>query len=214
MRIRSAARARHRGIGLLASGALVLGLMSACSSSGDNDAHTQANASSAGENTPTVALASAAVGPLTISDGYVPLPASPDVAAAYLTITNNGDTPDKLTKVTSDVTSMVMPMDEKDNNGVGSMTDLADVTIPAHTSMRFTPNHAHLMLEKPRPLKAGDHVPMTLTFTHAGTVELDLPVVALGETPTDVPTRMSMSPSHPSSSMSGMGSMSGMTAGS
>jgi copper(I)-binding protein len=128
-------------------------------------------------------LASTAAGSLVVTGGYIPAPASPDVAAAYLTITNNGDIADRLEKVTSSVTKMVMAMTETDTGGVGSMTDLPDVTIPAHGSMQFVPGHAHLMLEKPEPLEAGDQVALTLTFAHAGTVQLTLPVIPLTETP-------------------------------
>ena len=87
--------------------------------------------SGSGSNAPSTPLpgtstagARAAVGELTITGGYIPQPASPDVAAAYLTVTNHGSRPDTITKVVTDVTSRVMPMTETNRGGVGSMTNL------------------------------------------------------------------------------------------
>lgn len=124
--------------------------------------------------------AHASIGALTLTGGYIPQPASPDVAAAYFTVTNTSSTPDTMTTVTTNVTAAVMPMQETTHNGVGTMTDLAAVPIPAHGSVQLTPGHAHLMLQKPtRTLHAGDQVTMTITFAHAGTLTLTLPVVPL-----------------------------------
>ncbi|TQN43738.1 copper(I)-binding protein [Blastococcus colisei] len=119
----------------------------------------------------------ATLGELSAGDGYVREPASPSVAAAYLTIVNNGDTDDRLIFVTSDVAAMVMPMTETSEDGVGTMTDLDEVVVPAHDAFRFRSGAAHLMLE---PLKtapaAGDTVTLTLTFERAGAVDIVLPV--------------------------------------
>ncbi|HEY7432311.1 MAG TPA: copper chaperone PCu(A)C [Streptosporangiaceae bacterium] len=142
----------------------------------------------------TSSAVQATMGELTISGGYIPQPASPGVAAAYLTVTNHGPRPDTIRTVMTDVTAKVMPMTESDSGGVGSMTDLGPVTVPAHGSMSFTPGHAHLMLENPqRILKQGDRVRMTITFAQSGTVTLTLPVVGLTG-PSSAPTSsMSMS---------------------
>lgn len=158
-------------ISLLAAGALGL---TGCSSDGD-----QARSAAPSTEAPA-GTAHADLGDLHISGGYIPQPASPDVAAAYFTVTNAGSSADTLASVTTDVTSDVMAMGESDHDGAGSMTDLPKVVVPAHGSFRFTPRHAHLMLQKPtRPLKDGQTVSMTITFTHAGTVRLDLPVVPI-----------------------------------
>jgi copper(I)-binding protein len=121
--------------------------------------------------------AAVTIGDLTLTGGYIPQPASPDVAAAYLTIVNNGATADTMTKVITNVTSDVMAMTETDQGGVGTMTDITQVTIAAHSSYTFTPGHAHLMLQNPKvTLKAGDSVALTISFAHAGTVQIELPV--------------------------------------
>ena len=124
--------------------------------------------------------AHATVGDLVLTGGYIPQPASPDVAAAYLRISNNGSVADSITKVTTSVTSDVMAMTEVDTGGVGTMTDLSAVPIPAHGSVNLTPGFAHLMLENPTsPLKQGETVSVTITFAHAGTVTMMFPVVPL-----------------------------------
>jgi len=185
-------------------------LVAGCSSSGSANHAAAGTSTTAMAPQPSASLPSAAVGSLTITSAYVPAPASPDVAAAYLTISNSGAVADRLTKVTSNVARMVMPMTETDSGGVGSMTDLANITIPAHGSMRFVPDHAHLMLEKPTTLHAGSTVRLTLTFAHAGTVSITVPVLPLGQTPATTPASMSMTPTSATPSPSVMSSMSGM----
>ena len=140
----------------------------------------------------------ATIGPLRVSGGYIPQPASPDVAAAYLTITNTGATADVITKITTNVTDSVMAMTETAKNGVGAMTDLGRVTVPAHGQVTFSPGRAHLMLDKPTSrLRSGQHVRFTITFGHAGTLVLTLPVVPLNGIPPAPSMSMSMSMSMP-----------------
>ena len=138
----------------------------------------------------------ASVGNLVLTDAYIPEPAAPDVAAAYLTITNNGSIADTITKLSTSVTNDVQAMSETTSGTAGTMTDLSKVTIPAHASVKLVQGHSHLMLSNPtRHLKTGDEVTLTITFTHAGTVTLTLPVVPV---------------TGPSSSSGGMAGMPGM----
>jgi copper(I)-binding protein len=121
------------------------------------------------------------IGPIVVGDGYVPEPASPDVAAAYLTIVDDGDSPVRLTSVSADVAARVMPMTERTDAGVGRMAPLGDVVVPAHGAYRFSPGAAHLMLEQPSPVPvAGGEVTLSLTFEPGGTVTVSLPVTPLG----------------------------------
>jgi copper(I)-binding protein len=126
------------------------------------------------------AVVQARAGALTLSGAYIPQPATPTVAAAYLTVTNHGRRADRLTGASTSVAARVVPMTESDANGVGTMTPLGEVTIPARGSFAFAPGHAHLMVEElHRHLREGDRVTMTLTFRHAGTVRLRVPVRAV-----------------------------------
>lgn len=123
------------------------------------------------------------VGSLVLEDGYVPEAASPDVAAAYLTILNKGDTSARLTAVSSDIARTVMPMTETTSGGVGSMAPLKNVVVPAHGTFRFRPGAAHLMLEQPVPAPTtGTSLTLTMTFSPAGSVTVSLPVVPIGAT--------------------------------
>ena len=51
------------------------------------------------------------------------------------------------------------------------------VVIPAGATLALSPEGYHLMLVAPKhPFKAGDHIPITLTFQRAGKVTLSLDV--------------------------------------
>ena len=184
----------RRAVACLVALILAGGGITACSSSHNTDSGAPSAANSAPADT-----AHASIGDLTLTGGYIPQPASPDVAAAYVTITNSGPAPDTITKITTNVTTNVMAMTETASGGVGTMTDLSTVTVPAHGSIALTPGHAHLMLQSPtQTLKKGDTVSMTITFAHAGTVILTLPVVPV------------TGPVISSGNMSGMPGMPGM----
>jgi copper(I)-binding protein len=180
--------------------------LAACSSSG-SPSHTTSDPASPATprststtSTSTTAppgTAQATIGDLTITGGYIPQPASTDVAAAYLTVANRGTVADTITKVTTSVTLDVRAMTEATSGGIGTMTEFS-VTVPAHGSISLAPGHAHLMLQKPtRLLRDGDKVSMTITFSHAGTITLTLPVVPI------------TGPVNSSSNMAGMPGMPG-----
>lgn len=124
-------------------------------------------------------------GPAKISDlrvtgAYVPQPASPDVAAAYFTVTNSGDVPAVLTGVHTDVSDMSMM---HENTGT-TMSMLDTVTVPAHGTFAFSPGRYHIMIESPvRALKQGDHVMLTLSFAKVGQVAVTAPVMPVGYRP-------------------------------
>ncbi len=120
---------KSRVSGLAATAIVSVATLSACSSSGSPTSGTPAASSPPG-------TASVHIGELKVTGGYIPKPASPDVAAAYFTVTNSGSKSDSLTKVSSNVTSTVMAMAESHAGGTGSMTDLTRVLIPAHGSFR------------------------------------------------------------------------------
>ncbi len=164
----------------LAAAGLTLALLTATGCSADPHPTTPTPTTATAHSSLAANTAHASIGALALTGGYIPQPASPDVAAAYFTVANTSSAPDTMTTVTTNVTSAVMPMQETTSSGVGTMTNLAAVTIPAHGSVQLTPGHAHLMLQTPnRTLHAGDQVTMTITFAHAGTLTLTVPVVPL-----------------------------------
>ncbi|MEN3359969.1 MAG: periplasmic copper chaperone [Mycobacteriales bacterium] len=128
---------------------------------------------------------SASFGDITVRAAYIRQPASPDVAVAYMTITNQGTQPDTLVSVYS---------------GAARLTGLYNVPAPGATStappaghqpsgpyqlaggatLRLSEGGGHILLsELTGPLKAGDQVSMALTFQRAGQVLVEVPVIGL-----------------------------------
>ena len=147
---------------------------------------------------------SASVGPITVTDAYIPQPATPDVAAAYFTVTEHGGQGDVLLSASSVPASQAALMQESQaGQGAESMTTLPHgLPIPAQTSVVLGPGGYHLMLTDPAVrLTAGGSVTLTLRFQHAGSVTFRVPVTSLLSDAVTAP-ETSTSP--------GMGSMPGM----
>jgi periplasmic copper chaperone A len=161
-----------------AAAAAALVTLTACGSGSGAAAGTTGAAdvlSPAGSSAAAVPTAPVLVtaGHLVVSAGYVPQPASPDVAAAYLTVTNTGDQPDAIVSASSDASTTTT----LHRTVGGSMVPLAEFDVPAHGSAAFTPGADHLMLDQPtRPITKGGRVVLTLVFRTAGPVTVTLPV--------------------------------------
>ena len=108
-------------------------------------------------------------------------PKGAGAGAGYLTIHNNGATPDKLTGGSADFGAVEIH-EMKTDNGVMKMRELKDgLNIPAHGTVRFAPGGYHVMFTHlTKPLAKGDKVTATLTFEHAGSVAVEFPVEAVG----------------------------------
>jgi copper(I)-binding protein len=120
------------------------------------------------------------LGDLTVTDAYMPAPASPAVAAVYLTVHNSGSLPQVLLSISTPDAETSRLMTEIGNGSMGTMSDLAELAIPAKGQASLTPGHDHGMLENPTvTLKVGQHVPVTLHFDPAGTLTISVPVVPL-----------------------------------
>ncbi len=107
-----------------------------------------------------------------------PTPPSALSAVGYLTIVNKASRPDRLLGGSSPAAKSVDVHLMSMAGGVMTMRPVAGgVVIPAGGTVDLSPNGYHLMLIGPkRPFKAGDHVPVTLTFQRAGKVKLNLEV--------------------------------------
>jgi copper(I)-binding protein len=124
--------------------------------------------------------ASARVGDLRITGGYIPAESSPDVAAAYFTVRNTGSQADELLGASTPLAQQVMAHDEISGaDGVDTMSALGTVEVPPGATVTFSVGHKHLMLMNPvHLLREGQIVPLALRFAHAGTVTLQMPVTA------------------------------------
>jgi hypothetical protein len=128
------------------------------------------------------AKATASVGKLQISDGFVRamLPGQP-VGGGYLTIQNGGSTDDKLISVTSAGAGKVELHEMKMENNIMKMRELKDgIAVPAGSTVKLSPNNMHMMFKQVKtPFKQGATVPVTLIFEKAGPVNVTLPVLSV-----------------------------------
>lgn len=139
------------------AGSLVLTaglLLAGCGDSGDSDA-----AGSKPE--------------LTVSDGYLPVPASDHMAGGFLTVTNEGGTADKLLSATSDIAGEVQIHETVDQK----MQHVKSLEVPANGELRLQRGGNHLMfLELEKKPELGQKVALRLKFAESGTVETELEV--------------------------------------
>ena len=107
------------------------------------------------------------------------LPNAP-VGGGFLTITNTGDSDDRLIGATSPVAGRVEVHEMSMQGDVMKMRELADgLPIPAGETVVLKPGGYHLMLmELQDSLSEGTMTPVTLTFERAGEVEVQLAVGA------------------------------------
>ena len=109
-------------------------------------------------------------------------PGGANVGVGYLTITNDGDAPDRLVATEADFAEQAEIHQMTMANGVMQMRPVEDgVTIPAKGSVAFSPDSYHLMfMGLKSPLKQGDTVVGSLTFEHAGKLAVYFHVEAMG----------------------------------
>lgn len=102
-------------------------------------------------------------------------------AAAYLTIVNSGSDGDKLLSVTSPGAQMAMLHGSSNTGGVMAMRMMNNLAIPGTQTVTLAPLGTHIMLTGlTGPLHAGDRIPLTLHFAHAGARQVDAAVLAAG----------------------------------
>ncbi len=103
-------------------------------------------------------------------------------AAGYMTVTNGGTTPDRLTCVSSDAAAQCQIHTMSMEGGVMKMRPVeGGLEIPPGGTVALKPAGLHVMLVNLKhPLEPGKVVGVTLKFEKAGTVEVELPVAAIG----------------------------------
>jgi len=128
------------------------------------------------------------LGPLTIERPWVrATPKGAEVASGYLVIRNDGDAADTLTGVTADF-AVGQVHEMKMDGGMMTMRELPDgLEIPPHGAVTLSPGGYHLMFVKlTRPLAKGDAVDVTLSFAHAGKIDVRFPVAGVGASGPDM----------------------------
>jgi periplasmic copper chaperone A len=101
--------------------------------------------------------------------------------AAYLSVTNQGTTPDRLLAVETPAAERAALHESTLENGVMKMRPLGPVTIAPGQSLQLKPGADHVMLMGLKhPLKAGESFPLTLTLEKAGDVQVTVKVEPAG----------------------------------
>ena len=104
-------------------------------------------------------------------------------AAAYLTIVNRGEAPDRLMEVTSPIAGHVMLHATTMKDGIMQMSHVPGLSIGPGESVSLKPGERHLMLMDLRqPLRKGQRFAMTLRFEKAGDVAITVPIASPGAT--------------------------------
>jgi copper(I)-binding protein len=123
------------------------------------------------------------VGSLTLTDLWTrATPPKAPTAGGFLTITNDGDVPDRLIAASSPIAETVQLHTMSVKNGVMRMHEVAGgIEIPAHGKVTLAPGGFHIMfITLKGSLAEGGSVPVTLTFEKAGSVDTVLNVMAIG----------------------------------
>jgi copper(I)-binding protein len=108
-----------------------------------------------------------------------------NAGGAFMTIANTGSVADRLTGGSTPVAGRVEIHTMTMEGDVMRMRQLEDgLEIPAGGQVMLKPGSFHVMLmDLKQPLKAGDKVPLTLTFAGAGPLETELEVRPTGAMP-------------------------------
>jgi hypothetical protein len=97
--------------------------------------------------------------------------------AGYLTLVNRGAAPERLIAAASPVAARVTLHQSRQMGAMMTMTPVPFLAIPPGGRAVLSPGGYHLMFEHlARPLRLGDHVPLTLTFAHARPLRVTLAV--------------------------------------
>ncbi|AJY44464.1 DUF1775 domain-containing protein [Martelella endophytica] len=119
------------------------------------------------------------VGDLDITGAFAraTLPGAP-VGGGFLTITNKGETNDRLVAASSDAAGDLQLHNMRMDGDVMKMYQMTDgVPVPAHESVTLAPGGMHVMfMQLNGPMVEGSTVDVELTFEKAGTVIVPFPV--------------------------------------
>ncbi len=121
------------------------------------------------------------IGVVEIAESWAPsTPPSAATAAVYLTVTNGTGDDDRLVAVSSDRCSAVeLHSTQIDDNQVMRMRQAGPdlLVVPARGELEMAPGGLHVMcIDLPAPFVVGEEVAMTVTFEHAGSIEVIAPV--------------------------------------
>ncbi|SDH84028.1 copper chaperone PCu(A)C [Roseospirillum parvum] len=98
----------------------------------------------------------------------------------FMQLISSGDA-DRLIAAASPVAEVVELHTHIHDNGVMRMRAVPFMEIPAGSTTALKPGGLHVMLiDLKAPLKEGSLIPLSLTFEHGGTVDIEVPVAGPG----------------------------------
>lgn len=107
---------------------------------------------------------------LELGTAYVAVPGTADITSAYLVIRNNGPA-DRLISARTSVGGHVT-FREPSRFGDTRMMTVPDISIPADSLLRLSPDGSHLLIAGAGPMKGGTQITLTLTFAKGGTMSV------------------------------------------
>ena len=98
--------------------------------------------------------------------------------AAYMAITNNGDTLTTITSVKSEIAGKTEIHKSETKNGIATMTPSGAIDINPKEAVVLEPGGLHIMLMKlSEKLNEGDRFSITLVFDQTTEVRVEVPVL-------------------------------------
>lgn len=124
-----------------------------------------------------LAAAARAEGPITVKDPHARASIGQQkTSTAYMTIETTAG-PDRLVAAASPVAGKVELHTHLHEGGVMKMRQVEAIEIaPGKPAVLETGGYHLMLFDLKQPLKAGEQVPLTLTFEKAGKVEVQVPV--------------------------------------
>jgi periplasmic copper chaperone A len=109
-------------------------------------------------------------------------PKGADDGAGYMTITNKGTAPDRVSCVSDDASTQCVIHSMTMEGGIMRMRAVeGGLEIKPGQTIALSPGGYHIMfVDLKHPLVQGQMVKATLKFDHAGTVDIDYPIAAIG----------------------------------
>jgi copper(I)-binding protein len=134
-------------------------------------------------SSPAVAAGDYDVGAIHISQPWSrATPKGAASGAGYMTLTNKGTAPDRVSCVSADASAQCQIHSMTMEGGVMKMRPVeGGLEIKPGDSVTLKPGGNHMMfLSLKHPLEQGATVKATLKFDHAGTIDVEYPVLAIG----------------------------------
>ena len=102
------------------------------------------------------------------------------VSSAYMKIANQSDSPLALVSVASSISKRIELHQHLMEDGMMKMRQVEKITIAPNSEVELKPSSYHIMIfALAERLKAGDHIPLTLSFSNGAQVDVILPVSSI-----------------------------------